>query len=331
MPTIYITQEDTALRKKGERLIVKKGKEKIADIPLIKVDQVVVFGEASISGSLISLLSKAEVPITYLSYYGKYKGRLVPEYSKNSLLRIKQFENSRNEKSKLEFARQIVKGKLSNMRTLLMRDTRGNRSKEAKKACDKLKNIIDKLSEVNDIEKLRGFEGLGSRHYFSQFDSVLNNEFEFSGRNRRPPRDPVNCLLSFGYSLLLNDVLTGLYLVGFDPYIGFFHSNQYGKPSLALDLMEEFRPVIIDSVVKTMINKKIVSQNDFKEVCGTVKMKDNLRNDFLEQYEKRLRTKFTHPIFEYEINWRRCIELQARLISKFINEEISEYPPLVVK
>lgn len=331
MPTVYITQEDTALKKKGERLVVKKGKERIADIPLIKVDQVVVFGEASISGALVSLLSKAEVPITYLSYYGKYKGRLVPKYSKNSLLRIEQFTTSQKKDLRLKFSRQIVKGKLKNMRTLLMRTTRGNRSSKEKEVCDKLKNVIDKLDRTKKIDKLRGFEGLGSRYYFSQFDSMLKGDFEFNGRNRRPPRDPINCLLSFGYSLLLNEVLTGLYLVGFDPYIGFFHSNQYGKPALALDLMEEFRPVVIDSVVKTMVNKNMVVRSDFKEVCGTIKMKEKVRNKFLEQYEKRLRNKFTHPIFEYEVSWRRCIELQARLISKFINKEIEEYHPMVVK
>lgn len=331
MPTVYVTQEDTALRKKGERLIVKQGKEKIADVPLVKVDQIVVFGNASISGSLISLLLKAEVPIAYLSYYGKYKGRLVPEYSKNSLLRLKQFEAHKDMKVKLELTRKIVKGKLTNMRTLLMRDTRGTRSEEVKQLCQKMKNIINKVERVKNIDKLRGFEGMGSRYYFSQFDEVLNDNFNFDGRNRRPPKDPVNCLLSFGYSLLLNDVLTALYLVGFDPYIGFFHSSQYGKPALALDLMEEFRPVIVDSVVKSIINKEMVAENDFSKTCGVVEMKDKARNKFLEQYEQRLREEFTHPVFEYKVTWRRCIELQARLISKTINEEIEEYPPLVVK
>jgi CRISPR-associated protein Cas1 len=329
--TVYVTREDSGLYKRGERLIVKQDNKKVADVALVKVDQIVVFGNASISGSLISLLLKANVPISYLSYYGKYKGRLIPEYSKNSLLRIKQFEAYNDQEFCVEFTRKVVEGKLSNMRTLIMRDTRGDRSEKVDKVINKMKNVIDKLDRVTSIDKLRGYEGIASRYYFSIFNSVLDDEFQFSKRTRRPPRDPINCLLSFGYALLLNDVLTALYLVGFDPYIGFFHSSQYGKPSLALDLMEEFRPVIVDSVIKTMVNKKMVSQDDFEEVYGTIKMKEKARKKFLEQYEQRLRRKFTHPIFDYKVSWRRCIELQARLISKFIVKEIEEYPPLVIK
>lgn len=331
MATVYITREDSGLYKKGERLIVKQGKKKVADIPLVKVDQIVVFANASISGSLISLLLKANVPIAYLSYYGKYKGRLVPEYSKNSLLRIKQFKSFNNDKFCLEVAKKIVKGKLTNMRTLLMRDTRDDRPKEVTKILTKIKGMISKATNAKTIDKLRGYEGMGSRYYFSKFDSILDDEFEFKKRTRRPPKDPINCMLSFGYTLLLNDVLSALYLVGFDPYIGFFHSNQYGKPALALDLMEEFRPIIVDSVIKTIVNKGMVSKGDFEEEYGTFKMKDSARNTFLEQYEQRLRREFTHPVFEYKISWRRAMELQARLMAKIIIGEIKEYPPLLIK
>jgi len=331
MSTVYITREDSGLYKKGERLIVKQGKKKVGDIPLVKVDQVEVFGDASISGALISLLLKANVPISYLSYYGKYKGRLVPEYSKNSLLRIEQFKACNDDAFCLKFAKRIVEGKLTNMRTLVMRDTRGDRSKEVDRVLDKMKYMIEKVDSGDCIDVVRGYEGIGSRYYFSIFNSVLSDEFEFKKRTRRPPKDPINCLLSFGYTLLLNDVLAALYLVGFDPYIGCFHSNQYGKPSLALDLMEEFRPVIVDSVIKTMVNKGMIGQDGFENKYGTVNMKDKVRNLFLEQYEQRLRTEFTHPIFKYKVNWRRCLELQARLLSKVMMGEIEEYPPLVVR
>ena len=330
MPTVYITR-GTRISKTRKRLIVTKDEDKIADLPLINVDQVVVFGNISITGAIIQSLLQENIPITYLSYYGKYRGRLTPEISSNSTLRLKQFEAYKDEKISLELSKQIASAKISNMRTFLMKSTSGARSENAQKSVDQMKNILDKLNTAANKDSVRGYEGTSAKYYFGVFDEIINDEFEFNGRNRQPPRDPVNSLLSFGYTLLLNDMMTAINVVGLDPYIGFFHSVEQGKPTLALDLIEEFRQVIIDAVVKSVINKRMIKQDHFDIDEDKVLISDEGRKIFLEQYEQRMNTKLSHSQREESVTWRKAMELQVGLIKEIINGQREEYQAVKVR
>ncbi|WP_027340239.1 CRISPR-associated endonuclease Cas1 [Halonatronum saccharophilum] len=320
MERIYITKRGTKISKRGKRIIVKEEGKKIADIPLINVDQVVALGSVGITGATIQLLLKEGIPITYLSYYGRFKGRLVPEYSKNSIFRLRQFSAYNDEKVSLRLTKAFVRGKLKNMRTVLMRDKNGKGEAGIKEGCSRIKGFIKSLDEVDDIEKIRGYEGIGAKVYFENFKYLLKDGFEFAGRNRRPPKDPVNSLLSFGYSLLLNDVITALYLSSFDPYIGFFHSIKHGRPSLALDLMEEFRQPVVDRLVKALLNKGMLTLEDFRIKEEGVLLTEEGRKLFLTEYEKKLESLIAHPSYQESISWRRCIEEQSRLLRKSIEK-----------
>ena len=330
MSNLYITKQNTKLSKKGKRIVVKEEGKIISDIPLINIEQVVVFGRVSITGAMIQLLLGEGIPITYLSYYGNYKGRLVPEYSKNSIFRIKQFRAYEDENFCLDISKRMIKGKLKNMRSFLLIEARKNKKDKIKEVCEKIKRTINKLEQADNLEKIRGYEGIASKYYFSKFNAVLDDEFNFDGRNRRPPKDPINSMLSFGYCLLLNNVLTALYLNGFDPYIGFFHSVQYGKVSLALDLIEEFRQVIIDRLIKSLVNREMITKGDFIKKENKVLMKDKARNLFLESYEEKLETTIEHPVFKIKASWRKIIELQAKLLRKHIKKE-EIYQPMLVR
>jgi len=176
-------------------------------------------------------------------------------------------------------------------------------------------------------------EGAGSAAYFRCFGKLLTNrdQWPFAGRVKRPPTDPVNALLSFGYALLTNKVASAVQLVGFDHFVGYLHSSFYGRPALALDLVEEFRPIIVDSVVLTMLNKRILTLNDFVVELGAYRLEDERRKVFFTPFEERLNEEVSHPLFGYTVSYRRCLELQARLLAKVLTGEIDEYPPLLIK
>ncbi len=180
---------------------------------------------------------------------------------------------------------------------------------------------------------LQGFEGAGAAQYFGAFGNLLRGDpgLRFDTRTRRPPRDPVNALLSYGYTLLLHQCCAALQTVGLDTYVGYLHTSQYSKPALALDLMEEFRTPVVDSVIVTLINNRILVADDFIEEMGAFRLKDKPRRTFLEKFEERLNTEIAHPVFEYKVTYRRCIELQARLLAKALTGEIEAYPPFKVR
>lgn len=179
------------------------------------------------------------------------------------------------------------------------------------------------------LETILGMEGAGSAAYFHCFGKLIvdQNQWPFASRIKRPPTDPVNSLLSFGYSLLTNQVASAVQLVGFDHYVGYLHSSFYGRPALALDIMEEFRPIIVDSVVLTMINKRMLTPDDFVVELGAYRLKDERRKVFFKAFEERLNEAISHPVFGYQTTYRRCLELQVRLLAKCLTGEIDEYPP----
>lgn len=332
MSTLYITQQDTVLRKVDERLKVTSNGQTLLDIPLIKVSQVVALGRVMVTPATVASLMEHGVDLCYLSEHGRYIGRLEPRFSKNSLLRVEQWRAVFDERRKLAIARQCVLGKLGNMRVMLLRANREEGCPELMKAIERLKEAERAAEACHNLDTLRGYEGEGSAAYFAVFGHLIKQDLSFPGRVRRPPTDPVNAMLSFGYTLLYNDLHSACNVVGFDPYVGYLHADRYGRANLALDLMEEFRPIIVDSVVLTCVNKRMIQKDDFAvELGGAHRLNDDARRRFLLQYEERRNTEFKHPVFGYRISYQRCFELQARLLAKFLQGELEAYPPLETK
>ncbi len=365
MPTLYLTENQALVRRDSEDCLLvqipeRRGKDGAASsparkerIPLVKIDDVAVMGEVTLTASALHLLLERNIEINFLSHYGKFKGRLSPPFSKNALLRLAQYRAHMDMVKRCELARRFVIGKLSNQRQRLQRYNRSQSDPEVSQAIDQLADLLGQLAALpvdkaetgkalvsgdqgivgTPLETILGMEGAGSAVYFSCFGKLITNpgKWPFVGRIKRPPTDPVNSLLSFGYSLLTNQVASAVQLVGLDHYTGYLHSSVYGRPALALDVMEEFRPVVVDSVVLTLLNHRMLTADDFVVELGAFRLKDERRKVFFTQFEERLNEEVTHPIFGYKVKYRRCIELQVRLVAKFLTGEIDEYPPFLVK
>ena len=365
MPTLYLTEDYALVRRDGEdgllvQIPEKKGKNgavlspaRKEHIPLVKIDEVVVLGEVTLTASALHLLLERDVEITFLGYYGQFKGRLSPAFSKNAILRLAQYRAHQEMTKRCELARRFVIGKLMNQRTMLQRYQRRQSDAQMKQVIEQMSTLLHQLAALSldrtpvpqrlasgdnriagtPLEVILGMEGAGSAAYFSCFGKLLSDprQWPFPGRVKRPPTDPVNALLSFGYALLTNKVASAVQLVGFDHFVGYLHSSFYGRPSLALDLVEEFRPIIVDSVVLTLLNKRMLTLNDFVVELGAYRLKDEGRKVFFTHFEERLNEEVSHPLFGYKATYRRCLELQVRLLGKVLTGEIDEYPPWLIK
>ena len=285
--------------------------------------------------------------------YGQFKGRLSPPFSKNAILRLAQYRAHQDMTQRCELARRFVIGKLMNQRTLLQRYQRRQSDAQMKQAIDQISTLLYQLPALSlepmpalqrlasgdhgiagtPLEAILGMEGAGSAAYFNCFGKLLadQRQWPFPGRVKRPPTDPVNALLSFGYSLLTNKVASAVQLVGFDHFVGYLHSSFYGRPALALDLVEEFRPVIVNSVVLNLLNNRMLTSHDFVVELGAYRLKQEKRTLFFTRFEERLNEEVQHPLFGYKTSYRRCIELQARLLAKYLTGEIESYPPLRIR
>ena len=264
MTVAYIVEQNTTIRLEGERLIVQRKKDIVHTLHLYKLSQLVLYGSISLTPAVISRLLSHGIDTVFMNRNGRYQGRLQPPISKNITLRQKQFEKMADEKFCLRVAKAIVNGKLSNMRSLIMRIKRRQSDRSLDTSVGKLKEIMIKAGNARDLDSLRGYEGAGSATYFEGFSKgFLEGSFSFKKRVRRPPTDPVNALLSLGYTLLLNNVMSAVSMVGFDPYLGSLHTVDYGRPSLVLDLMEEWRPIVVDTLVLSVFNLKVLTADDF--------------------------------------------------------------------
>lgn len=365
MATLYLTEEYSVVHRETENMLlvevparearegVKARLARSERIPLIKIDEVVVLGEITMTAAAIHLLLEREIEITFLGRHGQFKGRLSPPFSKNAVLRMAQFRAHQDMAKRCELARRFVIGKLMNQRQRLLRYNRAQADREVSQAIDQLAIALKTLEtlpippvlpartgvggdhrvEGTPLETILGIEGAGSAAYFQCFGKLLTrpDQWPFPGRVRRPPTDPVNSLLSFGYSLLTSKVASAVQLVGFDHFVGYLHSSFYGRPALALDVMEEFRPVIVDSVVLNILNHRILAPHDFAVELGAYRLKEEKRTVFFTKLEERLNEEISHPIFGYKTTYRRCLELQVRLLAKFLTGEISEYPPFFLR
>ncbi len=335
MGTVYITQEyDSFIGKTDERLTVKADKKKLLDVPLIKIDGLVILGQATVSPAVVNELLERKIPLSFLTATGRYKGCLQPELTKNIFVRKAQWLAAGETKKAIHLVRGFVRGKLKNYRNLLLRRRREYPKLDLDTAITKLEQAIEPIDSTNNIDSLRGLEGAGSAAYFGSFNQLVRNpNFEFKSRVRRPPTDPINSLLSLGYSLLRHDVQSAVNIVGFDPYLGYLHYQRYGRPSLALDLMEEFRPLIVDAMVLNAINKEKLTPNDFtsEPLSSAVSLTKEGLKVFLRLYEQKKQSKFKHPVLKRQCTYQEAFEIQARLMAKYLMSETDKYPPLILR
>ena len=334
MGTVYLTHEDAFIGKADERMNVKANKELLLDVPFIKIDGVVVLGRATLSPAVVSELLERHIPLSFLTATGKYLGRLEPELTKNIFIRKAQWSAAGESPKSVHIVQEIVRGKLKNYRTSLMRRRRDYSDISLDNDIKKIEHAMEPIPTTFNINSLRGLEGAGSAAYFGAFNKLINSsEFQFNHRNRRPPTDPINSLLSLGYSLLRHDIQSAVNIVGFDPYLGYLHFNHYGRPSLALDMMEEFRPLVVDAIVLSTINQKRLTPEHFvtEPISNAVSLtKDGLKI-FLRIYEEKKKSKFKHPVMQKQCTYQESFEIQSRLLAKYLMDETDKYTPLVLK
>lgn len=326
---LYVTEQGTRLGVRKGRVTVSQQKEVLQEIRLIDVSQVSIYGNVQISSQAMRAMFDQQVPVCWFSYGGWFQGIAHGLPSKHVDLRRRQVAIAAQ--AGLPIAQKMIEGKIRNSRTLLRRNSRS----EVKPILEQLKATADQTAEVDTTESLLGVEGAAARLYFSGFSRMLKDDslgtFDFQGRNRRPPRDPVNCLLSYGYSLLTKDLTSVALAVGFDPYLGVFHKPRFGRPALALDLAEEFRPLIADSVVVNVINNGEVQENGFTVRAQGVALTQQGRRSFIAAYERRLDQEVTHPVYGYKITYRRVLEVQARMLGAYLLGEIPDYVPFMTR
>ncbi|KLO24765.1 CRISPR-associated endonuclease Cas4/Cas1 [Marinitoga sp. 1155] len=317
---IFIFKHGVFIGKSGENFQISYGEEKVS-IPSYKIYSLNIFGIFSISKQAIELASKNNIPIIINSSYGKNISVITPYFSKNNFLRIKHLKKVENTEFKMELTRKIIYGKIKNMEIFL-------KKKKIKINFLKYKKALLKEKEIG---KLRGIEGAATKEYFEYYKKLIPENFTFKGRKRRPPTDEINSLLSFGYTILYNIVYSLILSIGVDPYFGFLHTTQYGRASLALDLMEEFRTLLIDSVVLSVINKKIIKKKDFKkDVSGAIFISQSAKKIFVEQIFKRIKKKHYYKPAKISIEYIRIIEAQIRMFQKAILDEM-EYIPFTIE
>jgi CRISPR-associated protein Cas1 len=329
---VYVTEPGSYVTKSGGRLEVSKSRQVTASSRLIDVSQLCVFGNVQVSTQLVRELMLRDIPIMWFSGGGWFNGITEGLPSKNVELRRQQV--LKTEAGTLEIARRMIDGKIRNSRTLLRRNTRSRNSE----VLESMRRLALRAGRADSVASLLGYEGTAARLYFGQFPTMLRHPealpggtFDFGGRNRRPPRDAVNCLLSYAYSLLVKDCVATLRSVGFDPYLGVLHRPRFGRPALALDLAEEFRPTIAESVVLMVVNNREVKANDFIVRAAGVTLTPDGRRSILRAYERRMAATITHPVFGYTISYRRAVEVQARILAAVILGEIDSYEPLVTR
>jgi CRISPR-associated protein Cas1 len=340
---LYLQEQGSHVGKRSEHLVVSLERQEVNRFPLAAVRQVMLFGNVQISTQALGTLVQQEIPVVLLTRYGRFIGAMEPAPAKNVMLRVNQYRTFSYAPKALALAKAVVKAKITNQRALLMRSLRakGQDDEEPVRGSDdpaaiEMARMLARVDEAPDTGVLLGLEGQAASAYFGAFGRMLHapvpgSAFDFHARNRRPPRDPVNALLSFGYALLAKDTFSAVLTVGFDPYLGFYHSGKHGRPSLALDLMEEFRAIIADSVVLTLVNNGMLSASDFVEWGGACQLTDAGRRTFFEVYERRKSTVVTHPLFGYKMSYGRMLEVQARLLAAYIRGDVPSYQGFTVR
>ncbi|MDP2661106.1 MAG: CRISPR-associated endonuclease Cas1 [Dehalococcoidia bacterium] len=322
---LYVQTQGAVVGKSGDLLEIRVKGDVLQKVRLMEVSHLALFGNVQITAQSLRELCDRNIPICHFTYGGWFQGITTGMAHKNVDLRLRQYLGATTPEVSLPIARQIVFGKIKNCRTLLRR----NHQEPPLAVLAELDRLAERAGAAGSMETLLGLEGAAARAYFSEFQGMLKAdgaEFDFRGRNRRPPRDPVNAVLSFLYAMLIKQAMVTALAVGFDPYLGFYHQPKYGKPALALDLAEEFRPLIADSVCLTLINNGELASQDILVRGGMAALNQNGRRKVIDAYERRMDALITHPLFGYTISYRRVMEVQARLLSRHLLGELPSYP-----
>ncbi len=340
MAVLYVTDQGALLAKEGNRLVIRKLGNAIHWVHAFRVDQVVLMGNISLTPGATAFLLQEGIDTVFLSIHGKYRGRLISQLGKNIELRRLQFGRMGEEAFRLSMARAYVKGKLDNCRVLLRRQNRGLEDEDVTRTVHRLRGFMRQVGGCDSIESVMGMEGAAAAAYFGCFGRLLRVEdVSFDGRNRRPPRDPVNVLLSLGYTLLANAVETQVNVAGLDPYMGCLHSVEYGRPSLVLDLMEEFRPVLVDSLVLSLFNRRVIRPTDFyrpedrEPAAFDFAESEPVREDypillghegmrkFIRAFEQRLAARTLYGNTGRRLTYREILLEQVRMLVRALGEE----------
>jgi CRISPR-associated protein Cas1 len=355
---LYVQSPRAFVRKDGERFVIEVEKATAAEARIGEVSQVAVFGSTMLSSSALHECFRRDIPVSWHTYGGWFIGHTVGTGHRNVETRMHQYRASFDPQVCLRLARGWVHAKISNCRTMLRRNWRGTAQWESDaegedESMDRapeqseagmprelvlgLREDMEHAKAARSIESLLGIEGAAANRYFRNFASLLrvddgpSLQFDFMGRNRRPPRDPINALLSFAYAMLTREWTIVLSAVGLDPYLGFYHQPRYGRPALALDMMEPFRPLLADSTVLMAVNNGEVRPTDFVRAAGSCNLNESGRKRFIAAFERRMSQEVTHPIFRYRLSYRRLLEVQARLLIRTLSGEIPEYPNFVTR
>jgi len=337
--TLYVTSRDAYLSLDGENIVVLKGEDVCGRFPLHNFESIVTFGYTGASPALMGYCARNNISLTFLSNSGRFLARIIGEENGNVLLRKKQYRISDSEQESLIIAKNIILGKLYNSKWMLERTARDH---VLRVDVDKFTNVSKSLTSLmhdvknaDNLETLRGIEGTAASQYFSCFDDLIlqqKEDFFFVNRNRRPPLDNLNALLSYTYTLLTHEIGAALQSVGLDPYVGFLHRDRPGRMSLALDLVEELRSVYAERFVLTLINRKMIAKTDFSKMeNGAILLHDDGRRKLLTQWQSRKQEEIVHPFLNERIPWGLVPYVQAMLLAKYLHGDLDAYPPFMWK
>ncbi len=337
--TLFVTSQGAYLAKEGETIVVKVEQEIRLRLPVHTIGGIVCFGNVSCSPFLMGFCAGNGVGISFLTEHGRFLARVQGPVSGNVLLRREQYRKADDPKGSADIARSVLTGKIANSRAVLQRALRDHAEKiavnEVSLSVKLLSHHLDLLNHDQPLDILRGCEGDAAHVYFSVFDHLIvaqKEDFSFHERNRRPPLDNVNALLSFIYTLLVHDIRSALETVGLDPAVGFLHRDRPGRPSLALDMMEEFRPFLADRLALSLINRQQVQAKGFqKSDSGAVMMTDETRKTLLIAYQERKQEEILHPFLDEKVTIGLLFHIQAQLMARYLRGDLDGYPPFIWK
>ena len=337
--TLYVTSEDSYLALDGENVVVFENKTELGRVPLHNLEEILSFGYRGTSPALMGACAERNISLCYLTPQGKFLARVSGKTKGNVVLRQQQYDSSRDESISLEIAKNCILGKVYNARWVLERAIRDHSLQidveQVKSASNFLKNSQNLIQNSQSKDQLRGYEGEAATIYFGVFDQLIlqqKKDFIFKGRNKRPPLDPVNALLSFVYTLLTNTITSALESVGLDPYVGYLHTDRPGRASLSLDLIEELRAVLADRFVLSLINRKMVMRKNFSQKeNGAILMDEELRKRVLVEWQNKKKEIITHPYLQEKVEWGMVPYVQALLLARYLRGDLDGYPVFLWK
>jgi len=325
MTTLYLTEQGATVTKTDGRLVIRKDGEMLQDLPALHIEQIVVFGNVHFTMPAVKFILEQGIDVAYLSSHGTYRGRLQHAFAKDATLRQTQYQKATDPAFCLAMAKRLISGKVHNALAFIQRHR--TRDAEVKTSIGMLQRARHHLTTAATLEVVRGHEGAAAAAYFRALRKLLKPDLGFHSRVHHPPTDPVNALLSLGYSLLYNQTFAAINVVGLDPYLGFFHQTRHGHATLASDLMEEWRTVLVDPLVLSMLNRGELKAADFRRRGEHVRLHPEALSAFLKAYDTRVHSQVLYAPTQQQHSYLRCIELQVRQVAQVLTNQQGEYIP----